>query len=77
MLHDVLHDGAPGAPQAGDVAASEQAGRARRLAAQTVHGGCRALPWVLEPTIRVGAVLGLGKRPGLLKGLVPKARARR
>lgn len=77
MLHDVLHDRAPGAPQAGDVPASEQAGRARRLAAQTVHGGCRALPWVLEPTIRVGAVLGLGKRPGLLKGLVPKARARR
>jgi hypothetical protein len=60
MLHDVLHPDAPAA------AAVPPAERARRVAAQSVHGGVRTAPFQLDPTIRVAALLGLGRRPGLL-----------
>lgn len=74
MLHDVLNEAAPGAAtSAGDADLAE---RARRLAAQSIHGGCRSLSWVLEPTIRMAAVLGLGKQPSLLKGLLPRRKKR-
>lgn len=44
--------------------------RARALRARQVHGGLYALPYALEPAIRVAAVLGLARRPGHLAGLV-------
>jgi len=69
MLHDVLNPAAPGAATR---AAEPVHERARKTAAQTIHGGARALPWVFEPTIRVAAVLGLGKKPGLVAGLIPR-----
>lgn len=68
-LHDVLNPRAPGAAQRADEPAHE---RARRTAAQAIHGGARALPWIFEPTIRVAAVLGLGKKPALVAGLIPR-----
>jgi len=69
MLHDVLNPAAPGASTR---AAEPVHERARKTAAQTIHGGARALPWIFEPTIRVAAVLGLGKKPGLVAGLIPR-----
>jgi len=72
-LHDVLHADAPGAAERSSEPLVE---RARRLTAQTIHGGCRALPWELEPTIRVGALLGLSKQPKLLAGLIPRKKKR-
>jgi hypothetical protein len=77
-LHDVLHAGAPGA--ALDPAldpAKDSAARARGLTSQAIHGGTRSLAWVLEPTIRVGAVLGLGKQPSLVRGLLPQRKKKR
>ena len=65
MLHDVLNPDAPAA--APDLAPTE---RARRVASRAVHGGLRSLPYVLEPTIRAGAVVGLSKQPGLLVDLL-------
>jgi len=72
-LHDVLHHEAPGAAAR---AHEPILGRVMKLAAQTIHGGCRALSWELEPTIRVGALLGLGKQPKLLAGLIPRKKKR-
>jgi hypothetical protein len=64
MLHDLLNPDAPAAAPGLD--ANE---RARRVAAQSVHGGVRSLPWVFEPAIRAAAVIGLAKQPGLLRRL--------
>lgn len=74
VLHDVL---APTAPGASERSGEPLVERAKRVAAQTIHGGCRALSWELEPTIRVGAVLGLGKQPKLLAGLIPRKKKRK
>lgn len=65
MLHDVLNPDAPAAEPG-----LEPRQRARRVAAQSVHGGLRSLPFVLEPTIRAGAVVGLTKKPSLLVQLL-------
>lgn len=61
MLHDVLRPDAPGACADGGPCA-----QARRMAAQSIHGGVRSAPFVLDHTIRVAAVVGLGKEPSLL-----------
>lgn len=60
-LHDALHPSAPAADPS-----ALPAIRAKRLAAQTVHGGVRSVPFVFEHTIRVAALLGIAKRPSLL-----------
>ena len=48
----------------------DPAERARRLHAQQVHGGIYALPYALDPTITVAALIGLVRRPGLLAALL-------
>jgi|GEM_PF-334339 len=73
-LHDVLAPSAPGASQRSGEPVLE---RVKKVAAESIHGGCRALSWELEPTIRVGAVLGLGKQPKLLVGLIPRKKKRK
>ncbi len=67
LIHDLLNPNAPGATP-GDGAGPAE--RARRLLSQQVHGGLFAMPYALEPAIRVAAVIGLAKRPGLLPGFV-------
>jgi hypothetical protein len=66
FIHDLLNPAAPGA--LGGSADSFE--RAQRLHDQQVHGGLFALPYALEPTIQVGAVIGLGRRPGLIPPFV-------
>jgi hypothetical protein len=73
MLHDILNPGAPGGADKRKLTPAE---RARGMTAQAVHGGCRALPWVMEPLIRVAAVMGLGKKPALVAGLIPRKKPR-
>lgn len=62
MLHDVLNPAAPGADPTGGPAA-----QGRRVASQAVHGGVRTVPFVFDATIRVAAVLGLARKPSLLR----------
>jgi len=62
MLRDVLDPGAPSAARPGD----EPAARASAVMAQQVHGGVYSTPWNFERTVRVGAVLGLGRNPSVL-----------
>jgi hypothetical protein len=59
-LHDLLNPAAPGAP-GGDAAA---------LLAQRFHGGFHVVPWAIDPALRVAAVLGLARQPGLLARLL-------
>jgi hypothetical protein len=66
VLHDLLNPHAPSADRSGTPAQ-----QARRLAAQTVHGGVRSVPFVFEHAIRVAAVLGLARKPSLLLRLRP------
>jgi hypothetical protein len=42
------------------------------MASQSLHGGARSLPWHFDHTIRMGAVIGLGQKPKLIGGLLPK-----
>lgn len=65
LLHDLLADTAPCS-----ATAPADEGRARRVVAQSIHGGVRSAPFVLDNTIRVAALLGLARRPGLLVKLV-------
>jgi hypothetical protein len=64
-IHDWLDPDAPGAVPG---RSQDPAERARRLLTQQVHGGLFALGYGLEPTIRVGALIGLARRPGLIPG---------
>lgn len=73
MLHDVLNTQSPGAAARTNEPVLP---RAKLVAAQSIHGGTRSLPWGLEATIRVGALIGLGKRPKLLVGLIPRKKKR-
>jgi hypothetical protein len=66
FIHDLLNPAAPGVPGA----CSDPAERARRLHDQQVHGGLFALPYALESTIQVGALIGLAKRPSLVPPFV-------
>lgn len=63
MLHDLLNEAAPSRLE-------DPGARARAVVGQSVHGGVRSAPFALDPTIRVAAVLGLARRPGLLGRLV-------
>jgi len=69
-IHDLLNPAAPGAPD-GSTDARE---RARRLHDQQIHGGLFAMPYPVAPAIQVSALIGLGRRPGLIlpfaRGLV-------
>lgn len=67
MLHDLLNPAAPGADPTGGPAA-----QGRRVAAQAVHGGVRTVPFVFDATIRVAAVLGLARKPSLLRAPRPR-----
>jgi hypothetical protein len=65
LLHDLLNDDAPAA-QPG-LTGTE---RARRLHAQQIHGGIFSLPYSLESTLTGAALIGFGRRPGLLLDLL-------
>lgn len=71
LLHDLLN------PAAACSASSSRPAteRARALGSQRVHGGLYALPYALEPTVRVGALLGIARRPGLALGLLRRGGA--
>ena len=56
MLHDLLDPAAPGAPGADP----------RGLFVERFHGGFHAVPWAMDPALRVAALLGLVRRPALL-----------
>jgi hypothetical protein len=61
ILHDVLDRDASAAP-----AADEEV--LRDLFSRQVHGGIYTMPYVLEPAIRVAALIGMGKNPRVLFG---------
>jgi hypothetical protein len=61
ILHDVLYREAPaGAAADEDVL--------RDLFSRQVHGGIYTMPYVLEPAIRIAALIGMGKNPRVLLG---------
>ena len=74
MVHDALNPEAVGASS--HAGHSEHASpidvRAQLMASQSLHGGARSLPWHFDHTIRMGAVIGLGQKPKLIGGLLPK-----
>lgn len=61
MLHDLLNPDAPAA----DPAIGPSL-RALRVGERAIHGGVRSVPFGLDASIRVAAVIGLGKQPSLL-----------
>ncbi|MFZ5439576.1 MAG: hypothetical protein ACOZQL_06190, partial [Myxococcota bacterium] len=63
MLHDLLNPDAPGAAARPFRSELE---RARAVRSEQLHGGVYDLPWQFESAVRSAAVIGLGKRPGLL-----------
>lgn len=69
MIHDLLNPDAPGS--------ETRSGNCAAVASQSIHGGVRALPWEIEELIQVAAVMGLGKRPKLLLGLLPKKKKKK
>lgn len=73
IIHDLLNPQAPGARTRSYKRASE---KADAVLSQQVHGGVYALPFALEPAIRVAAVLGMAKNPRVLWGK-PQQRASR
>ncbi|MGE3675127.1 MAG: hypothetical protein AB7K71_35995, partial [Polyangiaceae bacterium] len=71
MLHDLLNPAAVANAQSLEHGISRET-RAARLGEVQVHGGVYTNPHALEPSIRVAAVLGMTKRPGLARGLFSK-----
>lgn len=63
MLRDVLDPEGPGAAAFNAKTSQEKAAAAL---SQQVHGGIYAMPWDLEATIRVAAVLGMARKPKFL-----------
>ncbi len=63
-LHDLLRTDALAQT------APEPEARAARVLEQVIHGGVRTTPFLLDPTIRAAAILGLSRRPSLLGRLV-------
>ena len=63
MIHDLLNPQAPGA--AGRVYGSPEE-KVRALRSQQLHGGVYDQPFQFESIVRVGAIIGMGKRPSLL-----------
>jgi hypothetical protein len=71
ILHDLLN---PGAPGAAGVQPADAPAKAAALFSQQVHGGIYSLPYALEHTIRMAALIGMGRRPSvLLRGSTAKA----
>jgi hypothetical protein len=62
-LHDLQNPDAPAATLRDPLRAGE-------IFRQHVHGGIFGLPWALEMSINVSALLGLGQRPSLLLKLL-------
>lgn len=67
LIHDLLNPEAPGAVPGASESPEE---RARDLLAQQVHVGLFAMSSDLESMIRIGALIGLARRPGLVPGFV-------
>jgi hypothetical protein len=63
MLHDLLNASAPGSAS---VQPRDVRQKAADLHAQQVHGGIYGLPYVLEQAIRIAALIGMGRSPGVL-----------
>lgn len=63
ILHDLLN---PGAPGAAGVQPADTREKAAALLSQQVHGGIYSLPFVLEGTIRMAALIGMGRKPSVL-----------
>ena len=63
ILHDLLN---PDAPGCASVQPSDVRQKATALLSQQVHGGIYSLPFVLEHTIRVAALIGMGRKPSVL-----------
>lgn len=63
MLHDLLNPNAPGHASRTFATPTE---RARAVRSQQIHGGVYDLPWQFDASVRVAAVLGSARRPGLL-----------
>lgn len=63
MLHDLLNPAAPGSSTRAFSNATE---RVKAVRSEQIHGGAYDLPWQFESAVRTAAVLGIGKRPGLL-----------
>jgi hypothetical protein len=70
ILHDLLNPEAPGAAAAQATSAGD---KARAVLSQQVHGGIYGLPYVLDPTIRMAALIGMGRKPSLLLARAPRA----
>lgn len=66
-IHDVTDPEAPGASTRTYASA---AARAHAISREQVHGGVYALPYGLDGGIRTAAVIGIGKKPSLIRGLV-------
>jgi hypothetical protein len=65
ILHDLLN---PSAPGSASVQPSDPRAKLDDLLSQQVHGGIYSLPYVLEHTIRMAALIGMGRRPSVLLG---------
>jgi hypothetical protein len=65
ILHDLLNPEAPGSAR---VQPDDVREKAAALLSQQVHGGIYGLPYVLEHTIRIAALIGMGRRPSVLLG---------
>ena len=63
MLHDILNPNAPGAAARAYPCAED---KARTLRSQQIHGGVYDLAWQFDSVVRVGAVIGMSRRPNLL-----------
>jgi hypothetical protein len=63
MLHDLLNPQAPGS--ATRTFASLEA-RAKAVRSEQLHGGVYGVPWQFESAVKTAAVIGVGRKPGLL-----------
>jgi hypothetical protein len=63
MLHDVLN---PDAPASATRHHESENARARAVRASQIHGGVYDMPWQFQSAVQAAAVIGMGRRPGLL-----------
>ena len=63
ILHDLLNPAAPGAAA---VQPADPRLKASALLSQQVHGGLYNLGYVLEHAIRIAALIGMGRNPGVI-----------
>jgi hypothetical protein len=64
IIHDLFNPAAAGSSSR----ALDPIDRAALLHSQQVHGGIYNMPYVLEPAIRIAAVIGMGRHPSVLLG---------